>query len=346
MNEAGILSGEHKFIFVVPDNSKVVPVLKKENVPFYTLPLREISRSLKTIIYPFFLAQNFLKLRKIIKQERIDIVQINDFYNLLGACLKATGYKGKLITYVRFLPSVMPALLRNFWINTAQRYSYKLVAVSDAVLKQLPPHKNNIRIYDPALLSEKYNNGLPDAKQDILLLYLANFTNGKGQDHALEAFNIAYKQNPKLRLKFVGGNMGLKKNEEYRQRLIHRVNELGLQPVVFFEHFTTDIEKEIKSAAIVLNFSEAESFSMTCLEAGYYGLPVIATKCGGPEEIILHDRTGLLVEKRNIDMMAEAILALADNEIRRVQLGTAARQYVREKFSTDNFKQALSQILS
>ena len=125
-----------------------------------------------------------------------------------------------------------------------------------------------------------------------------------------------------------------------------KINRAILQPVVFFEHFTTDIEKEIKSAAIVLNFSEAESFSMTCLEAGYYGLPVIATKCGGPEEIILHDRTGLLVEKRNIDMMAEAILALADNEIRRVQLGTAARQYVREKFSTDNFKQALSQILS
>ena len=55
--------------------------------------------------------------------------------------------------------------------------------------------------------------------------------------------------------------------------------------VVHFDGFAANTEVAMKGHDMVLNFSEAESFSLTCLDALYYGVPLIATDCGGPAEL-------------------------------------------------------------
>jgi L-malate glycosyltransferase len=347
LNEAAVLSAEHQVIFLLPTGSQVAELARLQNHTVYTLPLKEISKSWIAIVqYPFALLRNLKSLRKIVREEKVDVVQVNDFYNLLGAALKFTGYRGKLLTYVRFLPSVMPGALRKFWIGLAQRYSSRVIAVSDAVLKELPAHPSKIRVYDPVLLAEQHPQTSIPQTDTTTLLYLANFTRGKGQEHAIEAFYHAYRQHGKLKLKFVGGDMGLPKNVQFREELKERVQQLGLASVISFENFTADVEQEIKNATVVLNFSEAESFSMTCLEASFYGRPVIATRCGGPEEIVVHHQTGYLLEKRDVAAMTEAILALATSKELCQSMGNAGRNHVREKFSVDNFKRTFSEILS
>lgn len=345
LNEAECLSNQHEFIFLLSSQSQLVHTLEDKGFRVYTLPLKEISKSSKAIIsYPFALFKNLKALQKIVQEEQIDVVQVNDFYNLLGAALKYRGYKGMLITYVRFLPSVMPAPLRKIWIRAAQQYSHRVVAVSDAVLKQLPFSDNTIRIYDPVKFEEQDFTIAP--AETINLLYLANFTRGKGQEHAVEAFHIAYVQNNKLRLKFVGGDMGLEKNAAFRNELIERVKALKLDAVISFEKFSENVEEEIKQSNIVLNFSEAESFSMTCLEASFYGRALIATRCGGPEEIIDDHKTGILVQKKDIVAMSDAIVLLANDEQKRKDFGTNGRVYVCQKFSKENFIESFSAILN
>jgi glycosyltransferase involved in cell wall biosynthesis len=115
------------------------------------------------------------------------------------------------------------------------------------------------------------------------------------------------------------------------------VQALSLQNVVSFTSFNHNIEAEIKSADIVLNFSNSESLSMTCIEAAYFGTPLIATRCGGPEEIIKHKETGLLVAVADIDAMTEAILTLAADKELRLNYAKAGMAYVREKFSKEDF---------
>jgi glycosyltransferase involved in cell wall biosynthesis len=127
--------------------------------------------------------------------------------------------------------------------------------------------------------------------------------------------------------------------------LIRRVKELGLASVISFNDFTDETEKIIKESDIILNFSEAESFSMTCAEASFYGRPVIATKCGGPEEIIMHNFSGLLVENRNVREMKEAILKLSRNKELREEMGRAGKKFVREKFTEETFKKEFSKLL-
>lgn len=346
LNEALLLSGKHRFVFVIHTNSKVAPLLQEKGIKYYTLPMLEVRKSVGVMIrYPFRLLGNALKLKKIIRKEQIDVVQANDFYNLLGAALKILGYKGKLLTYVRFVPATIPAPFRKIWVTAAQKYADTVIAVSDTVLNQLPYKENTIRIYDPANLSETISKSQP-ATGVIQLLYLSNYIRGKGQDYALEAFIKAYQQNPALRLKFVGGDMGLEKNKLFRKLLEEKVQSLGLEHIVTFASFSKHIEQEIKQADIVLNFSNAESLSMTCLEAAYYGTALIATRSGGPEEIIKDKETGLLVPVADVDAMAHAILTLSNNESLRAQYATAGKAYVKEKFSTAHFITCFENVLN
>lgn len=347
LNEAESLSGEHRFIFVLNNNSSLVQLLRDKGITVYTLPMVEIKRSIGVLLlYPFALLRNTFSLLKIIRKEKVDIVQVNDFYNLLGAISKIFGFKGKLLTYVRFLPSVMPSPLRKLWVGLGLRYSHKVIAVSDAVLNQLPAHPKAVRVYDPVQFTET----LPEKKhtrgEKTTILYLANYIQGKGQDAALEAFAQAYQKNNDMTLTFVGGDMGLKKNREFKNELEQRTKEFGLEGVVRFSPFNSNVEQSIKEADIILNFSEAESFSMTCLEAAFYGTALIATRCGGPEEIVEHGRTAITVPVKDIHAMRDAILTLASDTDLRIQYAIAGKEYVRNKFNIVTYKQQMRKILS
>jgi len=346
LNEAEILSKDHKFIFILPSKSTLVDHLSENGFTVYTLPITEIRKSLSALLlYLPMLFLNTLRLNRIVKRENVDVLQVNDFYNLLGVALKTINRKIKLITYVRFLPAVMPGPLRKIWIRSGLRKSNKIIAVSDAVLRQLPSSAQIQRIYDPINFQERLSEKTYQLKGTIDILYLGNYIKGKGQDYAVEAFIQAYKQNASLRLRFVGGDMGLEKNRAFKKELEQRVISLNLNDVITFNTFSNDVEETIKQADILLNFSDAESFSMTCAEAAFYGTALIATRCGGPEEIIADKQTGLLVPIADTNAMSDAILALATDSALRTKYAYAGKKYVREKFSTENFKEQINDVL-
>ncbi|WP_315831397.1 glycosyltransferase family 4 protein [Bradyrhizobium prioriisuperbiae] len=79
--------------------------------------------------------------------------------------------------------------------------------------------------------------------------------------------------------------------------------------------------------------SHREGLPKSLLEAAAFGRPMVSTDAPGCREIVIHDRTGLLVPIEDPSALADAIATLAESPELRARYGAAARELVAEKMS-------------
>ena len=342
VRSSDVLKADYSFVFLLPANSSATAYLRELGFEVHELPMKEIRKNiLSLIIYIPILLYNSFKLFQLIRKLKIDLITVNDFYNLLPTVYKIAGGRLPYLCYVRFLPSKFPRYFVKFWCFLHRRYAHKTIVVSEAVKRELP-YQENVTIIWNELPHENISFVLPT--DSTTLLYPANYIQGKGQEFALESFSLISEKHPKWKLKFVGGDMGLKKNQDFKRDLVALASQLKLEPQVEWHPFVEKISDEYLNAAIILNFSESESFSLTCLEAMFHGRPVIATRSGGPSEIIDHNESGILVDVKDVEAMAQAMDELINNTEKRELMSRAAFDHVRQKFSNGNTVQKLAQV--
>lgn len=80
-----------------------------------------------------------------------------------------------------------------------------------------------------------------------------------------------------------------------------------------------------QSALVVLPYNEATQSGVAPV-AHNYSKPVVATRVGALAECIEHERTGLLVAPRDPAALAEAIVRLLKDPVRRRQMGAAGKE--------------------
>jgi L-malate glycosyltransferase len=340
------LRPRYEFVYVLPTGSKGRPVLEAAGYRVHELPFVEISKRVRSLLlYAPMLLLNGWRLARLARREQAAVLHMNDFYNLTGVVARVlTGRP--LVTHVRFLPHTQLQPLARTWRWVAEHLAQRVVCVSRAVYSYFRPLPHVSVVFDPVPEGEKYPPTSLATRPDgtVRMLFLGNYIPGKGQNFAVEAFKAAYAQQPNLRLHFAGGDMGLEKNRAYRQQLEAEVAAAGLQQVVTFGSFVQDVEAAIKQADIVLNFSESESFSLTCLDALYFGTPLIATDCGGPAELFESGRSGLLVPNRDVPAMTRAMVQLGADAGLRQEFAAAGRAFVRHKFRPESSYLQLGQL--
>lgn len=121
--------------------------------------------------------------------------------------------------------------------------------------------------------------------------------------------------------------------------LTHKVNELDLNEIVTFTGLRQDVAEILPALDFYVCSSNYEGVSLSILEAMMAGRTVIATAVGGNTEIIHHNETGVLVEKKNRLALAQAIIDLARDENRCQLLGEQARRTVEESYCIDRMIQ-------
>lgn len=310
------------------------------------LRMLEISKRITNILlYIPFLLVNTFKLRSHIRKNKIALIHSNDLYNLIPVLHCAIWRDTPYICHIRFMPDRFPKWLLRFWLSLHYRFASKIIAVSQSVLNQLPAHHKLVVIHNELPIEERYPQWPESASKDTYtFLYLSNVIRGKGQDFALHAFSRASKSLPNWKLRFVGGDMGLNKNKLFLNELKDLALNLEIADKIEWLGFTEAVELEYRKADIVLNFSESESFSITCLEAFFFGRPVIASNCGGPAEIIDHGETGLLVPNKDVEAMSAAMVGLASDRQRIKEMGKKASKIVRIKFSLEQTSNKLKKV--
>lgn len=75
-----------------------------------------------------------------------------------------------------------------------------------------------------------------------------------------------------------------------------------------------------------------EGLPVCLMEAATSGLPLVGTLCGGIPEIVRQKETGILVNQRDVDGLADAIITLALNPCLRKEMGSAARELALREF--------------
>jgi glycosyltransferase involved in cell wall biosynthesis len=131
---------------------------------------------------------------------------------------------------------------------------------------------------------------------------------------------------PSAHLLVVGtGNL----ERELKQQAIRE----GIDAAVNFAGYRSDIPQILSAADLFVLPSLAEGLPLAALEAMAACLPVVATDVGGTAEAVVDGETGLLVPPANPHRLAAAILSLVSDRERRVQMGSAGRARVEQRFS-------------
>ena len=88
-----------------------------------------------------------------------------------------------------------------------------------------------------------------------------------------------------------------------------------------------------------------EPFGMILTEAMAFSCPIVSTYSGGVPEIVLHEKTGLLVERDDSNALAGAITDLLENPARAQAMGQAGRERLERDFGWDRTASRLSALL-
>lgn len=140
----------------------------------------------------------------------------------------------------------------------------------------------------------------------------------------LEAFSELRRTHPDARLRLVGSGASLP-------------TPPGVEAVGHVE----DVAAELRRAAIFVLPSRQEGFCIAAAEALAAGLPVVATPCGGPEDLIRSSGGGVVVEGFDAAGFAEAIAGLAADAATAARMRSNGREHVRREHAPERFRDLL-----
>ena len=150
----------------------------------------------------------------------------------------------------------------------------------------------------------------------------------KGQRHLIEAARLVIRQMPDVRFVILGEG-------ELRDALERQVREYHLEKHVLLPGFRADVLGCMKSFDLFVMSSVTEGLGTALLDAMACSRPIVATRAGGIPEVVEDGVTGTLVPPRDHAAMAQAILALLEDEAMRRQMGEAGLARVNARFTVE-----------
>lgn len=304
-----------------------------ENPPFeYTATLHNfnIPGSLESSI--FIKIKNLLsrlyKLRKFVKQQKIDVVvsfgeaanllnvlSYNSAYSILSIRSAIGGYGN-----VNFYDKVYRSVIR--WIYP---FSDVIIAVSSDLKKQIeritrgkiPVHQipnlyqlSNIRKLSDEPVPAEFSR----LSKSPFLLNVGSLIRQKGQDLLIAAFAKICDDFPDLQLAIIGRG-------PEKDNYLTAAKNLGVGDRVMIIDFDSNPYKYMRRATTFVSSSLTEGFPNVLVEAMACGCPVVAFDCPtGPREILGASEYGELVEKISVAELAKAIRTLISSPERLAHL--------------------------
>ncbi len=277
-----------------------------------------------------------MRLRKLLSENRFDIVHAHDPHGLTAAWLAGAHRRSALVIQRRVANPLSTSRLALARYRAARR----IFAISRFVAQSLIDSG-----IAPALIDINYEGvDLPEpttsesrrqarlrwsiAENEILLSCVGYLLPEKGQETLLRALPAVRERYRNVRLLLAGDG-------PCRRALEKLARDLHVESHVIFGGFLEDVVPVYRATDIFLFPSLTEPLGTSLLAAMAYGLPAVAVASGGVPEIVENGLSGLLVPASRAEDIAAALLGLLGDRERAARLGAAARDTIAQKFTAD-----------
>jgi glycosyltransferase involved in cell wall biosynthesis len=281
------------------------------------------------------------QLIQIIRRNNVDIVHSHEFtMNIYGAV-------AALLTGRPHIATIHGK--GYYWEKQRRKLAYHLMALSpattivtvsanlrDFIADKIGIRKNGIRVIYNGVDAVRFNeknesSGTRTAEQmnlgNPVIGTIGNLYPVKGHLYLIRAASRIVQEYPGASFLIIG------KKTDHLARLQKEVSDLGLQKNILFLGFRQDIPQLLQLMDVFVLPSIEETFSIATLEAMALALPVVVTKCGGPQEFVEDGQSGLLVPPKDPTSLAATVLTLLKDKEFSNRISQAGRKRALEDFS-------------
>lgn len=273
---------------------------------------------------------SFFELIKIFKKEQPDIIHLNSSkMGGVGAlAAKIVGIKKIIFTIHGWAFNeprnpISKLLIKISYLATFL-LCHKIIAVSEAIKNQvteIPLYKlfnKKIILIKTSIPSPLYLQK-DEAKEALSRILKTNISEKtiiggvselhkiKGINYAIDAMAPVLKDHKNAIYIIIGEG-------EEKDNLNKQINKLGLSNQIKSVGFLADASKYMKAFDLFLFPSLSEAYGLVLIEAGFAGLPIIASKVGGISEIIEDNKTGVLIHPTNVTEITHSVNHLLNNK--------------------------------
>ncbi|MBN1622153.1 MAG: glycosyltransferase family 4 protein [Endomicrobiales bacterium] len=278
----------------------------------------------------------------IIKNEKIDLINSNSYQGVLFTGIPAKLCKIPLVWTMHMwrLGSGIQGILINYFVS-------KVIAVSNAVknyfIANSPVPESKIETVFLGIDTKKYTklNKRSDIRNEFavkdngpLIAIVGRFQAIKGHIYFFEAAKLIKKEVPEIKFMVVGERIFDRKDDkDYPGQIKQIISDFGLENDVIFTGYRTDIPDILSAIDVLVMSSLKETFGLVLLEAMAANIPVVSTRCGGPEDIIEDSASGFLVKNMDPLSISNAVIKVLKNKQLRDEITNNAKNRVEQLFS-------------
>ncbi len=293
--------------------------IKEPNLETYGIPHYCLDTNLTKA--DFF--KTILRLYRIIKNEKIDIIHSHHYYESLIAVLAARLAGKKKVIVSRHYDNELFLTTKGFKLKIylyleklVNNYASVIIAPSNAIVNLLIKQNVNaakiVRIpYAFDFASDRYKplraedreairNKLKIERNQFVVGNFARHHKIKGQDLLLRTFAEFVKTYEESLLIMVGDG-------PFHQQLVRLAIELNIERYVLFLGWQRDIRSIMAGVDVVIHPTHQEAFPQIMIESMALEKPLLITRVSGATDIVVNDENGFLL---SIDNTKEWLSAL------------------------------------
>lgn len=326
----GLIKRGHRIIIAASPDARIIKQAKTRNIETAPLSMERFS-----------VLGNIKKLIDIINKYEIDIVNTHSSRDSWLASIAARlSFRKPVIIRTRHLST---PISNNFLSRFVYNYlPHKIITTGESIKKDMIdkngynpdkivsiPTGIDLKIFKAGKSGANIRRALKISVRAPLIGMVSVLRSWKGHIYLLEAIPDVAKRFPNARFLIVGDG-------PYKDVIEEKIKEMGIGKYIIMTGHREDIPALLSAIDFLVFPSYAnEGVPQAVLQAFAAGRTVIASNVGSISEVVLNNKTGILIPSRNSSILTEKIIELLKDKDKRKKMAFAGRKLVESGYSLE-----------